>query len=76
MSFNCRPADAVVISPESERSGKMGKLIAVSGILSGLFVYSWDYLAGRAEIILGPKSVAALCVSGGIVVLGALLWRK
>ncbi len=54
----------------------MGKLIFVLGVLMGLMVYFWDIIAGEGEIILGPKSIAALCVSGVVVVLGIVFWRK
>jgi hypothetical protein len=54
----------------------MGKLILVFGILMGLFVYFWDILAGKGEIILGARSWAALCAAGVLVVLGVVFWKK
>ena len=54
----------------------MGKLIFVFGILMGLFVYFWDIIAGKGEIVLGARSWTALFISGIIVVLGAIFWKK
>lgn len=54
----------------------MGKLIFVSGILMGLFVYFWDIIAGKEVIILGARSWTALCVAGAAVILGLVFWRK
>ncbi len=54
----------------------MGKLIFVFGILMGLFVYFWDIIAGKGEIVLGARSWAALCVAGVVVILGVVFWKK
>ncbi len=54
----------------------MGKLVFVAGVLMGLFVYFYDLLAGKGEIILGPKSWTALGLAGVLAVIGIVCWKK
>ncbi len=54
----------------------MGKLIFVFGLLTGLFVYFWDIIAGKGEILLGARSWTALILSGVVIIIGVYTWKK
>ncbi len=54
----------------------MGKLIFVFGLLTGLFVYFWDIIAGKGEILLGARSWTALALSGVVIIIGVYTWKK
>ena len=54
----------------------MGKFIFVIGVLGIALTLAYDRLAGKPEVILGPRSHIALAVCGILVILGLIFWKS
>ena len=54
----------------------MGKILFVAGLFGMVFTVLYDKIVGKPEIIFGPKSYIALGVTGLLVLLGLIFWKK